>query len=325
MPGLFARRRGAVIAVRCVTLALAAFVALPVAASHAGTDDYPSVWRNAPQDSTFDTWHEDNRECTSFVAWRLHSRNGFEMPFNDNASGWGPDARARGFAVNSTPAIGSVAWTSANHVAWVEAVSGATVTVEDYNSDFTGHYGEHTVAASSYQYIHFKDLPSGGGTTGGGDRTQPDLASNGGFENGWGPWSAYPGTSTNWVDYQSGQVSGESARSGLHYGATNTSSGGGGIYEDVAVSTSPGQVVCASAWVRNQYPSSGGSGQFVVWLLGGSYNENGVASFSGLGNGSNWRQLQTCVSASTPHSVLRIQLYPQVGGPTVDIDDVDVH
>jgi hypothetical protein len=154
---------------------------------------------------------------------------------------------------------------------------------------------------------------------------QLDLAANGGFESGWGPWAALPGTSTNYVDYQSGQVAGESARSGSHYGATNTSTTGGGIYQDVPLSAAPGQVVCASAWVRTQAPATGGNGSFVVWLLGGSYNENGVASFTGLSNGANWRQVQTCVSASTGHSALRIQLYPQPNGPTVDIDDVDVH
>jgi hypothetical protein len=97
----------------------------------------------------------------------LHSVNGFEMPFHDNAVNWGPDARARGYSVNSTPAVGSVYWTSTpQHVAWVESVnSNGTVTIEDYNSDYTGHWREHSVAASSASgYIHFKDL-AGGGTS----------------------------------------------------------------------------------------------------------------------------------------------------------------
>ena len=152
------------------------------------------------------------------------------------------------------------------------------------------------------------------------------LASNGGFESGVAPWAAYPGTNSNFVRYHNGDVSGESARDGVRYGATNTSSSGGGIYEDVPLSASPGNLYCASAWVRTQVgSSSAGSGQFAVWLLDGSYNENGVASFSGLGSGSSWRQVQACVAASTAHDKMRIQLYPKPGGPTVDIDDVDVH
>ena len=124
----------------------------------AGVDDYPSQWRNAAKDSLVDDWGEYNRECTSFVAWRLHSRNGFEMPFHDNASGWGTDAKARGYVVNTTPAVGSVAWDPNGHVAWVEAVSGSNVTIEEYNINNDGAYHERVVSTSQYQYIHFKDI-----------------------------------------------------------------------------------------------------------------------------------------------------------------------
>jgi len=111
-----------------------------------------------------DSWREYNRECTSFVAWALASRNGFNMPFYDNANGWGPDARARGFAVNSTPAPGSVAWSNAGtfgHVAYVQDVSGSGVHIEEYNHDGTGHYSSRVVPASSFTgYIHFNDRPA---------------------------------------------------------------------------------------------------------------------------------------------------------------------
>ena len=111
-----------------------------------------------------DNWREYNRECTSFVAWALATRNGFNMPFYDNAIGWGSDARARGFAVNSTPAPGSVAWSNAGtfgHVAYVQDVSGSSVHIEEYNHDGTGHYSSRVVPASSFTgYIHFKDRPA---------------------------------------------------------------------------------------------------------------------------------------------------------------------
>jgi surface antigen len=126
-------------------------------------DDYPAKWRNVPTDSVLDQWREYNRECTSFVAWALYSRNGFNMPFYDNANNWGPDAVRRGYAVNTSPAVGSVAWSDAGtfgHVAYVVAVGGGSVTIEEYNHSFTGTYDKRTVAASVFTgYIHFKDVP----------------------------------------------------------------------------------------------------------------------------------------------------------------------
>jgi surface antigen len=124
-------------------------------------DDYPAQWRNRPKDSVLDQWREYNRECTSFVAWALYSRNGFNMPFWGNAKDWGPKAISRGYAVTTTPAVGSVAWSQSGtwgHVAYVVAVSGGTVTIEEYNHNFKGTYDKRSVPASSFTgYIHFKD------------------------------------------------------------------------------------------------------------------------------------------------------------------------
>ena len=127
-------------------------------------DDYPSQWKNRAMDSVLDQWREYNRECTSFVAWALYSRNGFNMPFYDNANNWGPDAAKRGVVVDRSPAAGSVAWSNAGtygHVAYVVAVSGGSVTVEEYNHAYNGTYDKRTAAASSFTgYIHFKDIPT---------------------------------------------------------------------------------------------------------------------------------------------------------------------
>ena len=127
----------------------------------AAGDDYPAQLRNAPMDSIVDQFGEYNRECTSFVAWALYSRNGFKMPFHDNANEWGPDAQKRGYLVNSTPAVGSVAWSNAGkwgHVAYVVAVNGSNITIEEYNEHFNGTYDKRTVPVSAFTgYIHFKD------------------------------------------------------------------------------------------------------------------------------------------------------------------------
>jgi surface antigen len=126
-------------------------------------DDYPARWKNAPMDSMLDQWREYNRECTSFVAWALYSRNGVNVPFYDNANNWGPDAAKRGYTVNGTPVVGSVAWSKVGtygHVAYVVAVNGGSVTIEEYNHNYTGTYGKRTVPVSTFTgYIHFKDTP----------------------------------------------------------------------------------------------------------------------------------------------------------------------
>lgn len=126
-------------------------------------DDYPAALRNRPQDSVLDQWREYNRECTSFVAWALSSRSGFTMPFHDNAYNWGPRAVALGYAVNSTPGIGSVAWARSGHVAYVQKVVGNSVYIEEYNHDshHPGTYSARTLPASYFTgYIHFADRPS---------------------------------------------------------------------------------------------------------------------------------------------------------------------
>ncbi|MCB1006692.1 MAG: CHAP domain-containing protein [Acidimicrobiales bacterium] len=127
-------------------------------------DDYPEPWRSAAQDSLVDSWGYYNRECTSFVAWALHSRNGYEMPRAiGNANNWDNYFSSHGVTVNSTPAVGAIAQTDAGvagHVAWVFSVGSGTVTVEEYNYSVTGRYGTRTVPTSSFRYIHVKDLGS---------------------------------------------------------------------------------------------------------------------------------------------------------------------
>jgi surface antigen len=136
-------------------------------------DDYPTQWRApVPQDSLVDSWGEYNRECTSFVAWALHSRNHFDMPFNDDAKGWGNNARDRHFAVDDTPAVGAVAWAPhGDHVAWVAEVSGHSVTIEEYNRNYDGVYSWRVVDSSAFQYIHFQDLAGPTGSSGSGQTT----------------------------------------------------------------------------------------------------------------------------------------------------------
>ena len=53
------------------------FVLIPktVHAAYNTGDDYPEVLKTADKDALIDPWRFLNRECTSFVAWCLNSRN----------------------------------------------------------------------------------------------------------------------------------------------------------------------------------------------------------------------------------------------------------
>ncbi len=153
---------------------------------------------------------------------------------------------------------------------------------------------------------------------------QQPVSQNGGFESGVPPWQVAP--STNFATYANGQLApGDTAFSGTHYAAVNTSVLQGGIYEKSDLTINPGDTLCGTTEVRNQVNSTGAGGSFVIWLQGGSHSENGVASFSGLGNGSAWTQVSECVTATIAHSGVQIQFYPTPGAPTLDVDGLSVH
>lgn len=64
-----------------VVIAVAAVLLGPLRAADAkpGTDDYPAKLKNARQDALVDPWLFYNRQCTSFVAWRLNNDNGVDF------------------------------------------------------------------------------------------------------------------------------------------------------------------------------------------------------------------------------------------------------
>jgi len=74
------------------------------------------------------TWgystHETGHNCTNYAAYRL-AQNGAANPGNlGHAYNWATKARSKGFAVNGTPEVGSIAqWTTPGHVAYVEKVT----------------------------------------------------------------------------------------------------------------------------------------------------------------------------------------------------------
>jgi surface antigen len=167
-------RRLGTLLVLCVLTAVAPLSASTPAFAAAAVDDYPTGLKNAPQDSLVDPWKFYNRECTSFVAWRLNSASG--VPFTDfflgahwgNASHWKVAAGAVGIPVDNSPVPGAVAWwaagsagSSRGHVAWVQSVSGSTITIEEYNYLHEGRYDTRVISSSSSVwpsgFIHVQD------------------------------------------------------------------------------------------------------------------------------------------------------------------------
>lgn len=136
-------------------------------------DDYPRYLRTASQNSLVDPWSFYNRECTSFVAWRLNNNAG--IAFHNyyggehwgNASNWAYAAQQVGLTVDDVPTRGAVAWwragspgSSRGHVAWVASVSASSITIEEYNYLTTGGYDTRVITSSSNMwptsFIHLR-------------------------------------------------------------------------------------------------------------------------------------------------------------------------
>jgi surface antigen len=167
------RRAGAVVLIGLLT-ALVPLLHPESVSAASGVDDYPTRLRNAPQDSLVDPWRFYNRECTSFVAWRLNSEN--LVAFDDfwrgahwgNASNWKNAAQSLSIPVDGTPTRGAVAWwaagsagSSRGHVAWVQTVGDGAITIEEYNYLHAGKYDTRTISSSSSLwpsgFIHIQD------------------------------------------------------------------------------------------------------------------------------------------------------------------------
>ena len=146
-----------------VVLLIGSILSLPVGVGATpGTDDYPRRLKIAAQDALVDPWNFYNRECTSFVAWRLNNDNG--VAFHNyylgvhwgDASNWRSAAVAAGVLVDAMPARGAVAWwaagsagSSRGHVAWVQRATASSITIEEYNYLSRGRYDTRSIQRSS--------------------------------------------------------------------------------------------------------------------------------------------------------------------------------
>jgi len=168
-----------------VLIVLGAIGATAPAAVAAGTGGYPYAHYHGPgtRPAAYE-WTDSHgnaispygyyfRNCTDFAAWKLATTNKFgDYRGLHNGGEWGAYARERHYKVNMSPKPGSIAWWSPSgglgkwgHVAWVQAVKGNSVTIQEYNYRVPSHPGtwdRRTIARTAVSgYIHFKDLKGG--------------------------------------------------------------------------------------------------------------------------------------------------------------------
>jgi surface antigen len=119
-------------------------------------DDYP--WRDAGY--SLSPLGYNYRQCVDFVAWRLNRDQGVTSapwkwvwsnltPSGGNASQWEKAWIAHGWVTSATPIVGSVAWFVGNHVAYVHAIVGGNVVIEEYNGTSSRAYAMRTIPITS--------------------------------------------------------------------------------------------------------------------------------------------------------------------------------
>ena len=116
-----------------------------------------------------DKWYFYRGQCTSWLAYRLSQLNGFAFSNYyggqgrwGNADNWGPQARRLGIAVNTAPALGSIAWYSSGHVAYVEQVRSPTsIVISEMNYDGDNGFRVQSITPTSGYwptgFIHIHD------------------------------------------------------------------------------------------------------------------------------------------------------------------------
>jgi surface antigen len=174
---MFRRRSVRILSVFLAVLGGAAMGPLATPASAA--NDYPWQDARAYSSGSLSPLRFAYRNCTDFAAWRLNVQMGrTSMPWaftwsslafpngDGNARGWKQGAINSGYRVDSTPAVGAVAWWAASgsrssygHVGIVTKVnSNGSVDIEAYNG-LTEVFAPET-GVNADAYLHIADAPN---------------------------------------------------------------------------------------------------------------------------------------------------------------------
>ena len=71
----------------------------------------------------------------------------------------------------------------------------------------------------------------------------------------------------------------------------------------------PGSTFCATAAIVTQGTQTRAAGSLALFLLGGARVEKSSVGYGPLPGSGDWQQFQTCVTATTSHTVVRVDLY----------------
>src|SRR5580658_7993950 len=273
-------------------------------------------------------WRMDAGDnCTNYVAYVESAAFGVPEPgyLLGNAGDWPANAAAHGVLVDATPSVGAVAvWYGGDagigpegHVAVVEQVgpggSWVVLSQEHLGSDIDGfewtQVSRGGVANDGWEpfpdvFIHFTQTapvaaPPTVGAAGPAVPPAPvsDLARAGDFGAGAGrTWTAAP--HSNFATLPA-HVTATGPYAGARFAATNTTAAGGGIYEDVPMSITAGESICAGAEVVSVGRRPGARGAMTIWLLGGGAPEDASAGFGPLPSGDAWSPVTDCTTAVT--------------------------
>jgi len=171
--------------------------------SHSGPSGgagLPSYWGNY-------TGHN----CTNYVAYLFASS--YARPAGlGNANTWGSAFQNDGFTVDMNPSPGAIAWWDSNrapasasgHVAYVESVSGSTVTVSEDSWD--GDFNWATMPAGTPSgYIHFHDVPLSPPSTPAAPVVSASSSGSPSITVSWSPPASSGSATVKWYDIQDNQ------------------------------------------------------------------------------------------------------------------------
>lgn len=110
------------------------------------------------------------------------------------------------------------------------------------------------------------------------------------------------------------------AHSGAGFLATNApTAGSGSVFTDATTSVAVGQVLRGRVWMRAETGTS--AGLLCLWGLGMSANENTCTDYA---VGTSWSPVEVTLGVRGAHSSARLEVYPDVGAPTVWLDDASL-
>jgi surface antigen len=119
-------------------------------------DDYPAVWKDEPTNRLKDSWGMENRQCTSWVAWKVFKTFGYSVTDWGNAYEWPAAAQRSAIKTTTEPLAYSIAVDDSfnpGHVMWVERVnSNGTINVSEYNYK-PGEYTQRVVDIAGLTFI----------------------------------------------------------------------------------------------------------------------------------------------------------------------------